>query len=61
MIEQKLEAHFDELTTLKTAVPFIENTFSTTVEVYEADDPERYDPMKKSNNALPGRAAIFIE
>ncbi|MFX1520566.1 MAG: leucine--tRNA ligase [Promethearchaeota archaeon] len=61
MIEQKLSAHFDELTAMKTAVPFIENTFSTTVEVYEADDPERYDPMKKANSALPGRAAIFIE
>jgi leucyl-tRNA synthetase len=61
MIEQKLKGHFDEFTTLKTAIPFIENTFSTTVEIYEADDPERYDPMKKANNAIPGRAAIFIE
>jgi leucyl-tRNA synthetase len=61
MIEQKLAAHFDELTALKTAIPFIENTFSTTVEVYEADDPERYDPMKKAKSAIPGRAAIYIE
>jgi len=61
MIEQKLAAQFNEFTTLKTATPFIENAFSTIVEIYEADDPERYDPMKKANNAIPGRAAIFIE
>lgn len=61
VIAQKLAASFDELTTLKAATPFIENTFNTTVELYEADDPERYDPMKKANSAIPGRAAIFIE
>jgi leucyl-tRNA synthetase len=61
MIEQKLEGHFDEFTTLKAAIPFIENTFSTKVEIYDADDPERDDPMKKANTAIPGRAAIFIE
>ncbi len=61
MLDQKLMAQFDELTTLKTASSFIEKTFSTTVEIYEADDPERYDPIKKANSALPGRVAIFIE
>jgi hypothetical protein len=61
MIEQKRKARFDELEALKAATSFIEKTFSTTVEVYEADDPERYDPKKRANNALPERAAIFIE
>jgi leucyl-tRNA synthetase len=61
MIEQKLMSQFDELEALKAATSFIEKTFSTDVKVYGADDPERYDPKKRANNALPGRAAIFIE
>jgi leucyl-tRNA synthetase len=40
---------------------FLRRELGVPVEVYRADDPERWDPAKRSIHAMPGRPAIYVE
>jgi leucyl-tRNA synthetase len=52
----------DELQVLHEAAEFIRRQFgATTVEVFKADDPKRYDPKDRARLALPMKPAIFVE
>jgi len=51
----------DELSLFTENRAFLEKEFGMPVEVYVADDPERWDPAKRSGHAAPGRPAIYVE
>jgi leucyl-tRNA synthetase len=51
----------DEACVLKGAKSFLEKEFNAKVEIYEEEDPARYDPKTRAQLAKPNRPAIFIE
>jgi leucyl-tRNA synthetase len=51
----------DEARVLTDAKSFLEKEFNAKVEVYEEEDPARYDPKTRAQLAKPNRPAIFIE
>ena len=58
---KKAQAEFDEKTFLLSAKDFISAEVGLTVEIYGADDEDKYDPAGKSKVAAPGRTAIYLE
>ena len=51
----------DEACVLKDAKSFLEKELNAKVEIYEEEDPARYDPKTRAQLAKPNRPAIFIE
>ncbi len=51
----------DETTALREAASFLEQELNAKTEVHAEDDPKRYDPKSRSQQAKPYRPAIFIE
>jgi len=51
----------DELSALRSALPFLAQQFGCDVEVYSADDEAKYDPKGKARFARPGRPAVDVE
>jgi len=51
----------DDSALLKEAASFISQEFEAKVEVYSAEDTNRYDPKKRSELAEPYRPAIYVE
>lgn len=52
----------DESEIISNATEFIRNQFNAEkVEVYDADDPKRYDPEDRANRSIPFKPAIFVE
>ncbi|OGS60063.1 MAG: leucine--tRNA ligase [Euryarchaeota archaeon RBG_19FT_COMBO_69_17] len=41
--------------------PFLRSELGVRVDVYRADDPDRWDPARKADHAIPGRPAIYVE
>ena len=52
---------FDEFALLQENISFIATEFDCEAEVYQAEDPERYDPQRKAGVAKPYKPGIFIE
>jgi leucyl-tRNA synthetase len=51
----------DEACALKDAKNFLEKELNAEVEIYDEEDPARYDPKARAQLAKPNRPAIFIE
>jgi len=51
----------DETCVLKAAKSFLEKELNAKVEIYEEENPARYDPKTRAQLAKPNRPAIFIE
>jgi leucyl-tRNA synthetase len=51
----------DEAYVLKDAKSFLEKELKAKVEIYDEEDPTRYDPKTRAQLAKPNRPAIFIE
>jgi len=51
----------DEFAMFRENAHFLAKELSVKVDVFRADDPHRWDPSKKSDRAVPGRPAIFVE
>lgn len=58
---KKALASLDETQFLSSASQFISSELGLAVEVYSADDGDKYDPMDKARVAAPGRVAIYLE
>lgn len=57
-----LEEEIDEFQVLSEGSGFIKDHFSAgDVEVFMADDPERYDPDDRADQSLPFKPAIYVE
>jgi leucyl-tRNA synthetase len=52
---------FDEFTMLSENIDFISQEFNCDVDVYRAEDEDRYDPQRKAGVAKPYKPGIFIE
>ncbi len=50
----------DENAVIRNATDFLERELKAKVEVYLDEDPERYDPKRRAQRAIPFRPAIFI-
>ncbi len=57
----KYTADIDEKRALDEARPFYSTEFNCEVNVYSADDENKYDPQGKAKAAMPMRPAIFVE
>ncbi len=51
----------DEFSFFSENVPFLREELGLRVDVFRADDPARWDPAKRAENAVPGRPAIHLE
>ncbi len=51
----------DEFSYLKTAQDFLARIYSCQVDIYQADDLQKNDPMDKARYAAPLKPAIFIQ
>jgi leucyl-tRNA synthetase len=51
----------DEKTILLSAKEFLEKELKARVDVYDEDNPERYDPKNRAAYAIPYRPAIYME
>jgi len=51
----------DEYEVMRGAIGFYKREFKADVEVYEEEDPKRYDPKDRARLAEPRRPAIFVE
>jgi leucyl-tRNA synthetase len=51
----------DEVQVLNAAKSFLEKELNAKVNVYDEEDPQRYDPKARAQLARPYRPAIFIE
>jgi leucyl-tRNA synthetase len=51
----------DELAMFRENAHFLSKELGVKVEVFIADDPNRWDPSKKGDRAAPGRPAIYLE
>ena len=58
LIEIKL---IDEPQALKEAKAFLEKELNAKIDIYNEEDPQRYDPKSRAQLAKPYRPAIFIE
>lgn len=54
-------ARVDELALFTENRDFLRKELGTRVDVYVADDPQRWDPQNRSGHAIPGRPAIYLE
>lgn len=59
--EARLRKKVDELAVFKAASSFLSKEMDVEVQVYSAEDPQRYDPKGRAKLALPFRPGIFIE
>jgi len=59
--ETRISIKLDEKSIFERARLFFEKELNLKVQVYGADDPERYDPKNRAVNALPLRPAIYLE
>lgn len=56
------ERDIDEFEILKDAASFLkERSNAENIEIWKSDDPERYDPEKRADRALPFKPAIHVE
>jgi leucyl-tRNA synthetase len=51
----------DEFSILNEVKDFLEKEFNINIEIYQEEDPTRYDPRKRAQLARPYRPAIYIE
>lgn len=51
----------DELALFRENAAFLKREQGATVDIFRADDPDRRDPGKKAEQAVPGRPAIYVE
>jgi leucyl-tRNA synthetase len=51
----------DEKTYLEESKDFLEREFNCDISIFNADDPERYDPKSRAKVSRPWRPAIFID
>src|SRR5437773_1415121 len=51
----------DEFAMFRENAHFLTKELAAKVDVFRADDPRRWDPMKKADRAVPGRPAIYVE
>jgi leucyl-tRNA synthetase len=51
----------DEPQALKEAKAFLEKELNAKIDIYNEEDPQRYDPKSRAQLAKPYRPAIFIE
>ncbi len=51
----------DELALFRESLGFFRKELGVPIEVFRADDPDRWDPAKKAAHAVPGRPAIYLE
>ena len=58
---KKAQAEFDEKAFLQSARDFIAAEVGLEVQIFGADDEDKYDPAGKSKVAAPGRTAIYLE
>jgi leucyl-tRNA synthetase len=56
----RFEVEIDEFRVLREAKSFLEREFNAVVEVHRSE-PSVYDPMKKMNQAMPMKPAIYVE
>lgn len=54
-------AGIDEFSMFRENIAFVSKELGVPVEVYRADDPARWDPATKADQAVPGRPAIYVE
>ena len=52
---------FDEFALLRENIDYLAQEFDCRVEVFRAEDEERYDPQRKAGVAKPYKPGIFIE
>lgn len=56
------EEEIDEFSVLRESSEFIQERFDADkVEVFEADDPDRYDPQGRASHSIPFKPAIYVE
>ena len=51
----------NELAEINDAKAFLEKEFNAKILVHKEDDPEKYDPRGKAQQAKPYKPAIYIE
>ncbi|KXB07868.1 hypothetical protein AKJ56_02215, partial [candidate division MSBL1 archaeon SCGC-AAA382N08] len=66
MPEEKMtilgENELDEVEIVSNVTDFLEERFDAkTVDVWEADDSDRYDPEDRANRSIPFKPAIYVE
>ncbi len=59
--KKRFSTEIDELAYLKEAGAFLKEEFGCEVEVYNADDAEKYDPRGRAGAAYPFKPAIYVE
>ncbi len=50
----------DEAALFRDSAGFLAKGIGAKVEVFQADAPDRWDPAKKADHAIPGRPAIYV-
>lgn len=50
----------DELASFRESLGFLRQELGARVDVFRADDPRRWDPLKKADQSVPGRPAIYV-
>ncbi|MCK5038514.1 MAG: leucine--tRNA ligase [Thermoplasmata archaeon] len=58
---KKLSSGIDESDVLSSAIEFLSREFKCEVNVFQADEPDIYDPQNKKNAAFPFKPGIYIE
>jgi len=59
--KQRYLIKLEEESYLRDAQEYLQQEFDCSIEIYQSDDPKRYDPAQKSRFSLPLRPAIYIE
>jgi leucyl-tRNA synthetase len=54
-------ASVDDFALFRENAEFLAKELRAAVEVFRADDPNRWDPSNKAQHAVPGRPAIYVE
>ena len=56
-----LRIELNELEVLMETKAFLEREFRCEVRIFNEDDPDKYDPLSRSKQALPYKPAVYIE
>ncbi|MCK4952660.1 leucine--tRNA ligase [Candidatus Bathyarchaeota archaeon] len=59
--KRRLQSVMNEKKILKEAKRFLEREFNVTINIYDEEDMQRYDPKKRASIAKPYRPAIYME
>ena len=59
--KKKLSSGISESDVLTSAIEFLSREFKCEVNVFQADEPDIYDPQNKRNAAFPFKPGIYIE